>query len=253
LIALAIIIFNSYIVKSPKSKIILTKQKRLFLSNTHISATFYRKCITVIVTILGIVINSYFAYSPSEQNYIAEFRDTEHVYSIATDTPAKTVSKIKDILFYRYDENIYGGQSYIINSSVLNKQNGTSYYFSLLNGNVSQFRDEINIDDTSGMDFRYGGLDNRTISDILLNIKYFVVKSNLEKYLPYGFDQKILSYKTETGVLYDVYKTKYTLPLGYTYSYYIPREEYNKFSAIQKQQLMLQSAVIDSNVSTVPL
>ncbi len=45
---------------------------------------------------------------------------------------------------------------------------------------------------------------------------------------------------------YTIYKNDYPLSIGYTYDKYIDNEEYEKLSAIEKQQVMLESAVLDT-------
>ena len=64
--------------------------------------------------------------------------------------------------------------------------NSTSYYFSVANGNISRFFDEMYLN--TPWDYHYENLDSRTILDRLAAVKYFVVKAGEEEYLPYGYD-----------------------------------------------------------------
>lgn len=53
---------------------------------------------------------------------------------------------------------------------------------------------------------------------------------------------------------YRIYEDEDSLPLGYTYDSWIPREKYEKLSVTEKQQALLQGAVLeDSSLSETDL
>jgi uncharacterized membrane protein YfhO len=111
---------------------------------------------------------------------------------------------------------------------------------------VSLFQDEFEL--SGRVADWYAGLDSRTMLGTLTNVKYFIVKDRHEKFLPYGYDKNVGSDTAFDGK-YNVYENRFALPFGYTYSSYIPRETYKKFSSIQKQQAIMQGAVIDEEIS----
>jgi uncharacterized membrane protein YfhO len=166
------------------------------------------------------------------------------------DAAPKYVSEIGDKTFYRYDENTYGGQGDILNSSILNKQNSANFYHSILSKNIGQFRIELDLQ-RSTQDFVYRGVDNSAILETLINAKYFVVKRGLEQYISYGFSKKVYEYKDNSGAMYDIYEADNVLPLGYTYSSYIPREQYEQLSVNQKQQSLLQGVIVDEETAEI--
>jgi uncharacterized membrane protein YfhO len=202
----------------------------------------------LVLIIFSIIINAKNLYSSNGANYTSEFRDQMVSYNIIMDTSAQAVNELGDKSFYRYNENNYGGQSSILNSALINQQNGTNFYFGVLDKNIAQFRKELDLDPAT-QNFSFRGVDNQAISEILLNVKYFVVKKGLEQYLSYGFNQKVFSYEDLSKNMYDIYTNENVLPLGYTYSSYMPRLQYEMLSVNQKQQALLQTAVVDSESS----
>lgn len=144
----------------------------------------------------------------------------------------------------RYDQ--YKTGSYV-NTAMYMGTNSTSYYFSVANGNISRFFDEMYLN--TPWDYHYSSLDGRSILDRLASVKYFAIKKSGYGYLPYGYDSEAAVTKK-----YRIYEDEDSLPLGYTYDSWIPRENYEKLSVTEKQQALLQGAVLeDSSLSETDL
>jgi len=150
---------------------------------------------------------------------------------------------MRDSSFYRYDENEFGGQNPIPNRAMVKGVKSTGFFFSLSNPYMSDYLMK-DIDLYMAQTFDVNTLDNRTFPGSLANVKYFVVKTGLERYLPYGYTKLV-----KASGDYEVYKNKYALPFGYTYDKSIPKAEYEKLSSVEKQQALLQGAVVDSSAS----
>lgn len=133
----------------------------------------------------------------------------------------------------RYDQ--YKTGSYV-NTAMYMGTNSTSYYFSVANGNISRFFDEMYLN--TPWDYHYSSLDGRSILDRLASVKYFAIKKSGYGFLPYGYDSEAAVTKK-----YRIYEDEDSLPLGYTYDSWIPREKYEKLSVTEKQQALLQGAV----------
>lgn len=147
--------------------------------------------------------------------------------------------------FHRYEENKYG-QTVVMNDAVPNEVNSTALYYSLADGDVFEWMTEV--DNNHDRDFIYVGLDGRAMTGALTSVKYFVVKRGLEQYLPYGYVFKTDSDKRNLAV----YENENFLPFGYTYDSIIPREDYMKLIPIERQQALLQGAVLDNNTTALP-
>jgi uncharacterized membrane protein YfhO len=223
-----------------KSKATITLSPNVFLKPAILALIIFNICLT-----------GMYKFSPFEGDDLIVFKDSGTSYSELTDTSATAVSAVKDKSFYRFDEDIFGSPSYIFNSAMLNNQNGTSYYFSTSNENIYQYKNELNL--IYDLDFKYCGVDNRSIPDILSSVEYFVIKDGFEnKYLPYGFSKKVYSYETKSGEILDVYKSDYILPIAYTYSSYISRENWENYPP-QRQEVLMQAAVLDDDDNTIPV
>lgn len=92
--------------------------------------------------------------------------------------------------------------------------------------------------------------DNRMGLDYLTGVRYFLgddTKNNRigsDAYAGYG----LAYYDTIDGVR--IFKSKYDTSLGYAYDQCIRESEYNKLSRLQREQALLQAAVIPDNEKT---
>ena len=95
--------------------------------------------------------------------------------------------------------------------------------------------------------YRFDNLDNRTILDSLLNVKYFATTNKTA--VPYGY--KLIKEEQRGDKSYYLYENLYTLPLGYVYDEYLLLEDYNKLSPLEKQDVMLQAIVVENAPSNI--
>jgi uncharacterized membrane protein YfhO len=93
--------------------------------------------------------------------------------------------------------------------------------------------------------------DSRAILGNLLNTDYYINSNGLEAYIPYGYSQT--SYTNTLSKTYTAYKNDYALPFGYTYSGCISKEQYEALSILQRQQALMQGAVIENEQAAATL
>lgn len=91
--------------------------------------------------------------------------------------------------------------------------------------------------------------DNRPGMDYLLGVKYFLRDKNYKEaekpgYVPYGFEYQ----KTIDGV--EAYRNKHCMGIGTGYSQYITESELKKFAPLEREQVMLQAAVVPDREAT---
>ena len=190
----------------------------------------------VTVLIASILLNVSYQYS-YEKDYLSEFEAKGEALEALQSGPDKEIKALADSSTTRYDQ--YKTGSYV-NSAMYMGTNSTSYYFSVANGNISRFFNEMYMN--TPWDYHYSSLDGRTILDRLAAVKYFAIKNNGYAYLPYGYDSEVSSAKK-----YKIYENQDSLPLGYTYDTWIPRDKYEKLSVTEKQQALLQGAVVEKS------
>lgn len=148
-------------------------------------------------------------------------------------------------LFYRDDSDFSRFAQELTplrNSSLNHNVNTIEYYWSLSNGRITSFFDELAIPFEERA-FKYDDVDNRAALHALASVRYYV-SEDPNASLPYSFtDTEVREY---LGDNYYVSKTEETLPLGYTYEGYISREDYESMSYIERQQALTQGLVCET-------
>lgn len=195
--------------------------------------------ISVLLTV-GILFNIYYQYS-YEKDYLSEFADRGKALEKLESGTDLAVLDTEDKSVFRYDQ--LDALSYG-NSAMYMGTNSTSYYFSLASGGIGQFFDEMYLN--TPWEQQYENLDGRTILDRLASVKYFVIKNGEYRYLPYGY-YWLNGSAEKNGKIYEAFESRETLPMGYTYDSYISREMYEKLSVTEKQQALLQGAVLENS------
>lgn len=215
----------------------------------------------------GTYLNIYFCFTDSgnSDSGVWKFADAGTAYEKNTGPVTEALSELPDILDYRYEQ---GGAGITQNSTMLTGLNGGQFFFSLANGNVSKFFDEMY--SNKSLEQNYQDLNGRTFLMKLLSMKYFV---GSEQYVPFGYekidevevdgDEYIAGQENEDGELDEalqgnntkrlvgIYEDTEALPLAYTYDSYIPREDYEEMSVMEKQQAMLQGVVLEESSLSV--
>lgn len=192
--------------------------------------------ILVALTVLGCCTNAYYKYDPDCYDYIAEFKSFNGALPQLRESSDQAVADTtKDDTFVRNEQ----GKTTDLNASVITDTNGVQYYWSLENGYVSNFMQENALN--SGLAQKYDGLNARTYLDALASVKYYVKDTSQSE--PYGYKKyKTVENDEET---FEIYKNNNPLPLGYTYSSYISKADFEKMSVEERQQAMLQGVVLD--------
>lgn len=231
---------------------------------------FLTRCCTVAGLAVCLILQAFYKYAPEEGNYVGEFNENNRAMEQLTNrAPSVLAKEISDDSFWRYDQY---GTNERYNAAVALGLHGVSYYWSLSESDYGQFQRELYLNNQ--IDYQYTDLDGRSFLDALASVKYFIAPAAAENFVPYGFSEKIATrwvgnedreaQEAETvgnstdgmdAVKYSVYKTQNSLPLGYTYDTWIAREDYEQLTAVQKQQALLQGAVVDDSSlpETVPL
>lgn len=187
------------------------------------------------ITLVMVLFNILYYYSPLWWDYSRKGTPislASNVYS----NEAEYIDKIEDDSFWRY-----AGDNLETNSSILTNHSQSQYYWSVANRNVIEFRKDMGLSDHN--DHHYDSYDDRLSLLSLSSAKYFAVKNDEEVMIPYGYD----FYKSDGDYL--VYSSTNSLPLIYGYSHFISEDSYEKLSILEKQRIMLESAIIEENLS----
>ncbi|HIR76670.1 MAG TPA: YfhO family protein [Candidatus Choladousia intestinipullorum] len=163
----------------------------------------------------------------------------------AENSPLVAVDEVGDESFYRVASPQLDYST--ISSSIILDYNSTTMFNSTLNGSIMEYLEQMGSTGYSATQLL--GLSNRTFMNALADVKYYAyyVDENQEgpkRTLPYGYEEVL---RTEAnGQETVVCENQYALPLGYTYSSVISEEELEKYDVLQRQEVMMQSAVLNS-------
>lgn len=86
----------------------------------------------------------------------------------------------------------------------------------------------------------FAGLDGRTGLLELAAVKYYTRPTSETGLVPYGFEEI-----ESSDNAFQVFENRNALPISYTYNQYITREEYEALSGLEKEQALLQAAVLE--------
>jgi len=180
----------------------------------------------ILLIIVSLSANSYFNCHGVNVDKDGYFGYRNITNKLTENAGTKMLNSVDDNSFYRYS-----GSNLTINSDLVNGTRSTSFYWSLQNNNIAQFMEEMD------MPYRYlysyANLDNRASLNALASVKYYTSGEFYNK--PYGFGK----------IAGGVYKNPNSLPIGYTYSEYITRDEYDTLPALQKQQAIMQGVLLE--------
>lgn len=165
----------------------------------------------------------------------------------------RVANKIKDGDFWRTYQLDYASEAKSTHaSSNDNMYYGTKSiytYLSTTNSLWSEFNKAVG--NHCGYFYRvcsYGN-DNRTRLDFLTGVKYFLgndYKKNLmaDQYAGYGY--KVCKKIDKVNIL----KNNYNIGLGCIYNRYMPEKEFYKLSTIQREEALMQAAIVDDKYAS---
>jgi uncharacterized membrane protein YfhO len=200
--------------------------------------------VSLCLLLVGASGEAYLLFNPNgKAKYLKEmvtFKNAkEKIY--ADETKALESVRKGDTSYARYE----GDQSTIArngNHSLLSDQYSMQYYWSLENGNITQFRYDNGIEDNDYV-YRYGTLQSRTILSTLAGVKYYIGANKLYNYKSLG---------TYDG--YTINENESALPFGYTYETAMDEKDYEALSSDTKQDALLDNIVLkSSDLKTSPV
>lgn len=124
-----------------------------------------------------------------------------------------------------------------VNSAMLKGVNSIPFYFSMIEGSTAAFLHEMQL--PTPLENQYASLDGRSILMSLLGVRYQIARLGEETELSYGYNSFI-----QERDRYVVYETDNALPLAFVYDQIMREEDYSTLDVVEKQQVMMQAAVI---------
>lgn len=195
-----------------------------------------------------VICNAFYFSSPDEGGWARSSPAIGSMYAKLTqDTPNRLVAELDDESLWRYDADPTVGSRPRNSSPVLNVS-GFDFYNSVYNNDIDRFHTEMGVANTH-VNFSYTNLGGRPLLDVINGVKYYVIPERSSEKPPYNYadPSKIVSRATISEVPYAVYEGTRVLPLGFTYSKYIPRSVYDAYTPAQKQESLLQGVVLEDS------
>jgi uncharacterized membrane protein YfhO len=191
-------------------------------------------CFTLLIFIT-IGFHGFAYYSPKINGYVNEFLTKSKVEKLTTKGALTLISDIDDNTFYRVET--YGDT--LQNEALCVGFHDVSGYYSLMDGSITSYFKNLELLNQRSA-YRFDNLDNRTVLNALASVKYLV--STKKEAAAYGF--RLIKEDISGGKSIYLFKNNNALPIGYTYENYILEDDYNKLSALEKQNAMLYAAVL---------
>ena len=198
----------------------------------------------VVVLLAGLVSNSYYKMSVDEEgsSWIDEFKDINEADARLKDINSDSLLKsLGDNSFYRIEE---AGLGTTQNSCVQRGIKGTQFYFSLTSPYISEFINDMYMNWPK--DYDYEGVESRSALESLASVKYFLTGKEGEAELPYNFTSLITEGDTVQGHV-KIWGNNNALPVGYTYSHYVKKSDFDNMSVTEREQAMLSGAVVEES------
>ena len=185
--------------------------------------------------VYGSIMSSTWLYAEEGMHYTDEFQLSGTAWeSMTKPMEAKMKEEMEKGGFYRVEGDTISEANY----GMLNGIYGTNPFFSIVSKDVYEYMKSLENPDSNFPNW-YNGMGDRPSMMSLASVRYFATEADSSMQIPFGYEKKI---ENGDGILYE---TSYAMPLGYTYQKILSREEWNDLSALQKQQAMMQAAVLD--------
>ena len=174
---------------------------------------------------------AFWHFAPEGGDEISTMIDRTQAQGALFDNEAAAVARVADEAYPRYSGAVINA-----NANMIGGVSSTQYRWSISNGCVNDFRAQL---ETRDYNYVLTDYDDRAALTALAAVGYYVADG--ETKVPYGFS------KLESLEGFDIYKNDHALPLGYCYGEYLTREAWDAMDAVQKQQAMLEAAVVDGD------
>ena len=195
-----------------------------------------------LMTLVNVTFSTAAVILPNFGNYAEENVDRGAADAELIGNMRLGLSAIDDDSFYRVSRPARRS-----NESLQLGYNGTNSYYSVLSADISDYFTGLGLDDQY-QTFSICGLDQRAALMELMSVKYYIAEN--QKIVPYGYRlMETVTEEGEGGKTAYVYENPYALPIGYTYTSYIPEVEYDKLTPLERQQVMLDHVVWDGNTT----
>lgn len=197
------------------------------------------KVLVCILTAGSIIINSFQCFSPKFNGYVKDYIGNKHSYSLVGNSVSRKMKEEMDTEFCRFEQI----GNYTKNAAITDDTNNVSFFWSLCDNHVGDYlKENAAVRYTT---YCFQNLYKFTSMDAIFSVKYYFTDTP-EAGVPYGYEY-VKDIETARGV-FSVYKNPYALPMGFTYSQYINREDYTKLDFPHRQEALLSEILLEEDI-----
>ena len=196
-----------------------------------------KQSILLLMTMAMVVVNGHLLYSGA--GVVREYTKPGEAQQKSENTPLRAISQVEDDSFYRVATPKLDYST--ISSSIMLDYNSISMFNSTLNGSIMEYLEKMG--STGYSVTQFFGLSNRTFLNALAAVKYYAYYDSPKRPLPYGYHTVL---ETELdGRQTTVSENLYALPIGYTYTDAISREELEEYDTLERQEVLMQRVMLE--------
>ena len=204
-----------------------------------------KKSIILSVTLLTILFNAnmFITAGSDTGTHLGTYVASGTSKKIMTSSALKHLDKVagKETEFYRATNLKTNGNKR--SSSLIMGYNDISTFTSTLGSGIVDYNSAMgNCDWNIVSIYSY---NTRTILNELASVKYLATDSNKKVCIPYGYHQ-VYEIEGKRASKY-IYENDYALPLGYTYDNILSSEKASKYTAVEKQNLTMMTAIVNQD------
>lgn len=214
---------------------------------------FKREALTALmlsITCASSFVTAFVMYSPFGADYVEEFTPKGEAMALYDNSQYGAFGKSdvnkKGVGLYRVGASDI--EPVAANASFLYDFNSITHFSTAAHNYYTLWQHELECATRTAHNKNYG-VDARGGMLALSNVKYYVTNADSKDAVPYGYE-KVETVDTE-GRKRDIYENKYALPIGYAYSSYMTRDDYDKLQAPEKEQAQLQSVLLEEKTEAV--
>lgn len=191
-----------------------------------------------LMTGVSAAVSGYMTYNETQGNTLGEYMEQGQGLAYYENSANTAFARIEDEDFYRVDTSLVStGRE---NSSVILGYHGISMYNSIVNRNEVQYlldQGSIGVNAVH----RVFSMDGRAVSENLANVRYYLTAAGGEQNAPYGYTLRE-DLSDESLLLFE---NQHPLSFGYTYDTWMEETDYQALSPLERQQVMLETAVLE--------
>ncbi len=211
-------------------------------------------CLFFVMGILHLCANGHYLFDEKEGNYVAEFRDAGSALSGVEESDAALMAEVTGAGGQTLERYASVGSVDVTNAELLTGAHNTSFYWSIANGNVTQYMKDMAL--SKWWPWHYKGFEDRAYLSAAAAIGHVCgVSEKAEP--PYGYERlvdeeedgekvgSVLQKDDEKSVAdAGVCRNTKGLPAACTYGELLSEEAYERMEPYEKQEALLWGVVL---------